>query len=92
MSSNILILPLNSVEPDPSMYAPLRQTRRFKYYSAVNNPTAMEVVQIREAPEDLLDAFENAFSQMNIRNGGKRITSKRSIKRRRSKNKKSRKH
>jgi hypothetical protein len=89
--SNVLILPLNSPEPDSSMYVPLRQTRRFKYYSTIVNPTAMDVVQIREAPEDLLDAFENAFSQMNITNGGRRI-SRRNKRSKRSKRRRSRKH
>lgn len=30
--SSILILPISESEPDLTIYKPIRQTRRFKYY------------------------------------------------------------
>lgn len=72
--SSILILPISALEPDSSIYQPMRQTRRFKYYKMVNNPNKMEVEQIENASDDMLDAFESAFSTMKL--GGKRKTRK----------------
>ena len=81
--SSILILDINAPEPDLSLYQPLRQTRRFKYYSMINNPNVMEIEQITNASDDMLSMFENAFSNMHI-SGGKRKTRKNKRKSRKS--------
>lgn len=81
--SSILILDINAPEPDLSLYQPLRQTRRFKYYSMINNPNVMEVEQIRNVSDDMLSMFENTFSNMHI-SGGKRKTKKNKRKSRKS--------
>ena len=70
--SSILILPINDPEPDLTIYQPIRQTRRFKYYKMINNANQMEVQQIEGAPDDMLAAFEDAFANMRV--GGKRKT------------------
>jgi hypothetical protein len=85
--SSILILPITDGEPDLNVYKPLRQTRRFKYYTVVNDPNAMEVDQFQNAPDNELEAFENAFANMGIK-GGKRKTKRRKGK----KSRKSRRH
>jgi len=82
--SSILILPTSAPEPDLNLYQPLRQTRRFKYYTMINNPNQMEVEQITNASDDMLDMFESAFSNMKI--GGKKKT-RRNRKNRRSRRK-----
>jgi hypothetical protein len=82
--SSILILPITDGEPDLNVYKPLRQTRRFKYYTIINDPNAMEVEQFQNAPDNELEAFENAFANMCSIKGGKRKTKRR-------KNRKSRK-
>jgi hypothetical protein len=76
MSSSILILPINDGEPDLNVYKPLRQTRRFKYYTIINDPNTMEVDQFQNAPDNELEAFENSFANMGIK-GGKRKTKRR---------------
>ena len=72
--SSILILPINDPEPDLTIYQPIRQTRRFKYYKMINNQNPMEEEQITNASDDMLAAFEDAFANMRIRVGGKRKT------------------
>ena len=72
--SSILILPITDPEPDLTIYQPIRQTRRFKYYKMINNQNPMEEEQITNASDDMLAAFEDAFANMRIRVGGKRKT------------------
>lgn len=86
--SSILILPIGGPEPDLTIYQPIRQTRRFKYYKMINNANQMEVQQIEGAPNAMLEAFEDAFANMKI--GGKRRTRKNRKHRRKSR--KSRKY
>jgi hypothetical protein len=96
--SNILILPLNSEEPDPSIYIPIRQTRKNKYYKVNSaDPNAMDIQMVTTATDNDLESFENAFSNLSIGigavGGSKKSKSKKSRKYRKNKRrvKKSRK-
>lgn len=81
--SSILILPVNSAEPDLNIYRPIRQTRRFKYYTIINNPNQMEVDQIANANQDELDLLVDALANAKI-GGSKRRTRRKSRKSRKS--------
>ena len=69
-------LPINSPEPGPG-YRLIRTTRRFKYYSDVNNPNPEAEATIINAKEEDLDIRDllAGFSKFGI-NGGKRKSRK----------------
>ena len=91
--SNILILPLNSAEPDPNNYVPIRQTRKNKYYKMINaDPNAMDIQTVTRASDNDLEAFENAFSNLSLGSiGGKKKGKSNKSKKNKRRVKKSRK-
>ena len=82
--SSILILPVSSPEPNLEVYRPIRQTRRYKYYTTINNPNQMEVDQITSANQDELDLLVDALANAKIGGSKRRRTRRRSRKGRKS--------
>ena len=89
--SSILILPVSSPEPNLEEYTPLRQTRRYKYYTLKNNSNAMEIAQITNADPEELDFLVYALSRSKIGGSKRRTRRTRRTRRKLRKSRKSRK-
>jgi len=82
--SSILILPIGDPEPDLTIYQPIRQTRRLKYYIQKELIGSKLEQELRDTDEELLELLAG------LRVGGKRRTRKNRKHRRKSR--KSRKY
>ncbi len=81
--SSILILPSNVPDPDLTVYRPIRQTRRYKYYTKIDqpDPSEEEMKALMDSLKDLSFEEEESYRK---KGGSKRRTRRKSRKSRKS--------